>query len=446
MLDEKQARDLIPRLKRRGASGFIEYPLNKLSSLMRGDLLVAFFYSSSCSSANIALATFRSVLYSLMIGQSASAQSRPANLMEQPEIPLVLVQHDSAGEDNADERIEHNNKRRVRMCPQGQSPYDGDIDSQFLPHFPFQALFRRFPGIDLFRPGNSHLSGILMSALRSVSKHFAVLLYDRTGNVNGFHVLEPLQFSSFEPVFYFLYSVSENEYEIEKNRIYPGLIRPQIRKLAAYHVNETPVRIKLDAMENPFPLSQPIRREIASLVKNERINLYPDPSAKELKKSIASLWTMKPEPDDPRQWIRRADSVPYPCLRRAGAACQCPTFAMYEITSHALAQDVVTAPLDENFELDADAVVKKARQSKARVIFLARPNNPTGNRFSEKAIRTILTDTKAVVVIDEAYYSFSGKTWLPRLNKHPNMVILRTLSKIGFAGLRIGVLTAPGKS
>jgi histidinol-phosphate aminotransferase len=119
-----------------------------------------------------------------------------------------------------------------------------------------------------------------------------------------------------------------------------------------------------------------------------------------------------------------------------------PTFAMYEITSRALAQNIVTVPLDDDFDLDADLMLRKAKERKARTIFLACPNNPTGNRFSDKEIRKILEHADAAVVIDEAYYSFSGKTWLPLLKKYPNMIVLRTLSKIGFAGLRIGVLTA----
>jgi histidinol-phosphate aminotransferase len=119
-----------------------------------------------------------------------------------------------------------------------------------------------------------------------------------------------------------------------------------------------------------------------------------------------------------------------------------PTFAMYEITSRALAQNVVTIPLNEDFDLDADLMLKKANASKARVIFLACPNNPTGNRFSDNELRKILERADAAVVIDEAYFSFSNKTWLPFLTKYPNMILLRTLSKIGFAGLRIGVLTA----
>ena len=226
----------------------------------------------------------------------------------------------------------------------------------------------------------------------------------------------------------------------KKNNIMK-LVRPEVRALAAYHVDETPVRIKLDAMENPFPLPDAIRRELAAAVKNTRVNLYPDPSAKELKKAIASLWKMKPE-----QMIlgNGSDELIQAIILAFGGPVlvPSPTFAMYEITSRALAQKVVTIPLDNNFDLDADMLLKKAKESGAKVIFLACPNNPTGNRFTDRAIRDVLNLADAAVVIDEAYYSFSGRSYLPLLKKYPNMIVLRTLSKIGFAGLRVGVLTA----
>jgi histidinol-phosphate aminotransferase len=219
------------------------------------------------------------------------------------------------------------------------------------------------------------------------------------------------------------------------------LIKPNVRKLAAYHVDETAVRIKLDAMENPFLLPAAISREIAAVVRTTPINLYPDPSARELKKAIASLWNMKPE-----QMVlgNGSDELIQAIILAFGGPVLVPepTFAMYDITSRALAQDVVSVPLDEDFDLDAGLILKKAKAAKVKVIFLACPNNPTGNRFSDKAVRTVLDKANAAVVIDEAYFSFSGRTYLPLLGKHPNMIILRTLSKIGFAGLRVGVLVA----
>lgn len=220
-----------------------------------------------------------------------------------------------------------------------------------------------------------------------------------------------------------------------------GLIRPEVRALTVYHVDETPVRIKLDAMENPFPLPGSVRKQLASAVLKTKINLYPDPSGKDLKNSIAALWKMDPDgmilgngSDELIQAIILAFGGP--------VLIPVPTFAMYEITSRAQAQEIVTVPLRDDFDLDTESLIKSAKQTRARVVFLATPNNPTGNRFSEAAVKKVLQNTSAAVVIDEAYYSFSGKSWLPQLKKFPNMIILRTLSKIGFAGLRVGVLTA----
>lgn len=220
-----------------------------------------------------------------------------------------------------------------------------------------------------------------------------------------------------------------------------SLIRPEVRALTAYHVDETPVRIKLDAMENPFLLPETVRKRMALAAAKSKINLYPDPSGKELKKAIASFWKINPD-----QMIlgNGSDELIQTIILAFGGPVlvPVPTFAMYEITSRALAQNVVTVPLTEDFDVNADSMIRKAKQSKARVIFLANPNNPTGNRFSDAAVKKVLQNTRAAVVIDEAYYSFSGKTWLPKLKKFQNMIILRTLSKIGFAGLRVGVLTA----
>lgn len=219
------------------------------------------------------------------------------------------------------------------------------------------------------------------------------------------------------------------------------LIKPQVRKLDAYHIDETPCRIKLDAMENPFPPPAQVSREIGKAVQEAFINRYPDPSAIRLKKMIAALWGMDPDlmilgngSDELIQAIILAFGGP--------VLIPVPTFAMYEITSQALSQNVVTVPLGKDFSLDADKMLKKAKEAKAKAIFLACPNNPTGNRFSDAAVRKILDKTTAAVVIDEAYFDFSRKTYLPELKKFPNMIILRTLSKIGFAGLRVGVLAA----
>ena len=219
------------------------------------------------------------------------------------------------------------------------------------------------------------------------------------------------------------------------------LLRPAVRGLAAYHIDDTPVRVKLDAMENPFLLPAKVRSEIGRAAAKALVNRYPDPSAKKLKLAIARYWKMDPE----RMLLGNgSDELIQAIITAFGGPvlAPAPSFAMYDITARALSQKVVAVPLTPEFDLDAEAVVKAAKRSKAKVIFLAVPNNPTGNRFSPGAVRRVLEKSGAVVVIDEAYYSFSGRTYLPWLAKHPNMIILRTLSKIGLAGLRVGILTA----
>ena len=229
-----------------------------------------------------------------------------------------------------------------------------------------------------------------------------------------------------------------------KSKDITKLIKPQVRRLKAYAIDETPCRVKLDAMENPFSLPDDVKREIAETVHRAQINRYPDPSAKNLKRAISELWGM-----DPGQMMlgNGSDELIQAIILAFGGPVliPVPTFAMYEITAKALSQDVTTVPLGKDFDLDADKLIKKAKQVKARVIFLASPNNPTGSRFSDDAVRKVLEKVNAAVVIDEAYYSFSGRSFLPFLKSHPNMILLRTLSKIGFAGLRVGVLAAAPK-
>ena len=229
--------------------------------------------------------------------------------------------------------------------------------------------------------------------------------------------------------------------KMRKTKNIINLVRPAVRGLAAYNIDETSVRVKLDAMENPFVLPEGIRKEIGKAAQQALINRYPDPSAKKLKQAIARYWNM-----DRSQMLlgNGSDELIQAIVLAFGGPVlvPAPSFAMYEITGRALSQKVVTVPLTNEFDLDAEAVIAAAKRSKAKVIFLACPNNPTGNRFSDRAVRKVLEQTNAVVVLDEAYYSFSGKTHLPFLKKHPNMIILRTISKIGLAGLRVGVLTA----
>jgi histidinol-phosphate aminotransferase len=113
---------------------------------------------------------------------------------------------------------------------------------------------------------------------------------------------------------------------------------------------------------------------------------------------------------------------------------------MYGIISQALGEKRIEIPLDDEFDLDTDRILSLIKKEKPGIIFLSSPNNPTGNCFSADRILKIVEST-SLVVIDEAYQPFSSeKGFLPMLNDYKNLVIIRTMSKIGFAGLRVGFM------
>ena len=127
----------------------------------------------------------------------------------------------------------------------------------------------------------------------------------------------------------------------------------------------------------------------------------------------------------------------------AGIMIPVPTFAMYRITGMNAGFRVAEVPLDGRFDLDLAAMRERAASHPPVLTFLAYPNNPTGNCFSRERIEAILREASGIVVVDEAYFHFAQKTFLPLLGRQENLVILRTLSKVGLAAMRIGLLIGP---
>ena len=219
------------------------------------------------------------------------------------------------------------------------------------------------------------------------------------------------------------------------------LARKNIQSLMAYVAKETPCRVKLDANESPYcPLALDdilSKKDIFS-----SLNRYPDPESKELKKAIAGNLKVKPEniligngSDEIITYLISAFGGPvlYPA----------PTFVMYGITSQTFGQRHTAIPLDKDFDLDLDKMLKAIRKENPKLIFLSSPNNPTGNCYSTDRILKIIEASDTIVVVDEAYQPFSSKKgFLPLLYDYRNLAILRTLSKIGFAGIRTGYLIA----
>jgi histidinol-phosphate aminotransferase len=210
------------------------------------------------------------------------------------------------------------------------------------------------------------------------------------------------------------------------------LVKPNIRSLSPYKAEETTCKVKLDANESPYGL--PIGMLKADL------NRYPDPEAKALKKAIAKDLGVRP---DNILMGNGSDELIYYLIMTFGGPVlyPTPTFSMYGIIAQALGESFIGIPLDKEFDLDANRILAAVKKGRPKLIFLSSPNNPTGNCFSADRILGIIEASKGVVVVDEAYQAFAGERgFLPLLEDYENLVVLRTMSKIGLAAIRTGFL------
>jgi histidinol-phosphate aminotransferase len=222
-----------------------------------------------------------------------------------------------------------------------------------------------------------------------------------------------------------------------------ALIRPEIRALKAYHVPDATGLIKLDAMENPYSWPQDLRREWLEVMRRVDLNRYPDPDARDLRAQLHQAMgcpdgiglLLGNGSDELIQMMLMALARP-----ESAVVSPVPTFVMYELIVRAVGVKFVGVPLAPNFSLDVAAMSQAISTHKPAAVFLAYPNNPTGNLFDSDALAQIIREAPGVVVLDEAYYAFSGKSFLDLLDRHDNLLVMRTLSKLGLAGLRLGVL------
>lgn len=221
------------------------------------------------------------------------------------------------------------------------------------------------------------------------------------------------------------------------------IIREEIRALNAYHVPPSQGMIKLDAMENPYGLPPALQAEIAALVAGAAMNRYPDPSADALKTQLretmgipAGMDVMLGNGSDELiQIIAMAVAKPDAVLLSIE-----PSFVMYQMIATFTGMRYVGVPLTPNFELDTPRVLDAITQHQPAVIFLAYPNNPTGNLFDAEDISRIIEAAPGLVVVDEAYHAFADSSFMPKLAQYPNLLVMRTLSKLGLAGLRLGFM------
>ncbi len=221
------------------------------------------------------------------------------------------------------------------------------------------------------------------------------------------------------------------------------LIRPEIQALHAYHVPPSSGYIKLDAMENPYLLPPALSAEIAALVSHAAINRYPDPNPQSLKQQIRTLLALDSGmevllgngSDELIQLLAMA--VNKPGASMLGVE---PSFVMYKMIATFLGMPYVGVPLKPDFSLDMPAMLATIAREQPALIFLAYPNNPTGNAYDAQDIEKIISVARGLVVVDEAYYAFAEDSFISRLSQYPNLLVMRTFSKLGMAGLRLGFL------
>ena len=224
-----------------------------------------------------------------------------------------------------------------------------------------------------------------------------------------------------------------------------AVVRPEIRALSAYAVAKAEGLIKLDAMENPFPLPEALRAKIAEAVAAVPVNRYPDGGADALKAALRHSIGLT----DAAGLILGNGSdeliaIITVALAKPGAVMLAPepSFVMYRMNALYAGMRFVGVPLEAGFALDTGAMLAAIDEHRPALIFLAYPNNPTGNLFPAADIERILRAAPGLVVLDEAYYAFADASFLPRIAEFPNLLVLRTVSKIGMAGLRLGYAVA----
>lgn len=226
-------------------------------------------------------------------------------------------------------------------------------------------------------------------------------------------------------------------------------IRPEVRALSAYHVPEAGDVVKLDAMENPYPWpDESLRTDWLETLAAVSANRYPDPRAQDLRTRLRTHLALA---DDQQLLLGNGSDELIQLITlavaRPGAKVLAPepTFVMYRMIATFCGVECIGVPLRRDFGLDLEALEAAIAEHDPAVIWLAWPNNPTGNLWPREDVCRVLQAAGGLVVVDEAYQPFAGDSFVGELGRRDNLVVLRTLSKLGLAGLRLGALAGPGE-
>jgi histidinol-phosphate aminotransferase len=225
------------------------------------------------------------------------------------------------------------------------------------------------------------------------------------------------------------------------------IIRPDIRALAAYHVPDSSGFLKLDAMENPYQLPDDLRAELGAKLADVAMNRYPAPSYGALKAALCEQFGVPARygivlgngSDELIAMLSIACAKP-----GATVLAPVPGFVMYAMSAQLAGLAFVGVPLNADFTLDKAAMLAAIAQHQPAITYLAYPNNPTGTLFDADDIVEIINAVgdSGVVVVDEAYQPFAQASFMPRLAEFDNLIVMRTVSKLGLAGIRLGYMAA----
>ncbi|WBS05638.1 histidinol-phosphate transaminase [Pseudoduganella sp. SL102] len=226
-------------------------------------------------------------------------------------------------------------------------------------------------------------------------------------------------------------------------------IRPDVRSDKSYHVPDASGFVKLDAMENPYQLPEALRRELGNRLAEVALNRYPAAAYGPLKERIraklgvpAGYDVLLGNGSDELIAIMAATCAWQD--RRAVMLAPVPAFVMFQRSAQVAGMDFVGVALKADLTLDLPAMLAAIEQHRPALIFLAYPNNPTGNLFDTADIEAILRaqGEHGLVVVDEAYEPFAQQSFMERLPEFANLIVMRTLSKLGLAGIRLGYMSA----
>ncbi len=214
--------------------------------------------------------------------------------------------------------------------------------------------------------------------------------------------------------------------------------------MRAYRVANSQGLIKLDAMENPYPFPASLQDLWLNTLKKVELNRYPDPQATQLKQAFRETFAISTNlellfgngSDELIQLLILATAKP-----DAAILTVTPSFSMYKLIAEFIGVRVIEVPLlAETFALQPDQVCKMIQKYNPALVFLACPNNPTGTLWSQEDVEKIVQQATGLVVIDEAYAPFASYSMIALVEKYSHTLMLRTLSKMGLAGLRLGWL------